>query len=33
MKENKVADITSMGMKGTYIKITHPELKAEAFEF
>ncbi len=31
MKENKIAFILNMGMKGTYIKITEPELRAEAF--
>ncbi len=30
MKENNVASIVNMGMKGTYIKILEPELKAEA---
>lgn len=30
MKENKIANIVNMGMKGTYIKILQPELKAEA---
>lgn len=30
MKEYNVANVVNMGMKGTYIKITHPELKAEA---
>ena len=30
MKEYDVAEISNMGMKGTYIKITHPELRAEA---
>lgn len=33
MKENKVATVTNMGMKGTYIKITQFELKAEAIDF
>lgn len=33
MKENKVATITNMGMKGTYIKITQFELKAESIDF
>ena len=29
MKEDNVATVVNMGMKGTYIKITHPELRAE----
>ena len=33
MKENKIANIVNMGMKGTYIKILQPELKAEAIDF
>jgi transcriptional pleiotropic repressor len=30
LKECGVATVSNMGMKGTYIKITQPELKAEA---
>jgi hypothetical protein len=30
MKEDKVAEVLNMGMRGTYIKITEPELKVEA---
>ncbi len=30
MEKYDIANIVNMGMKGTYIKITHPELKAEA---
>lgn len=30
MKLNKIADIANMGVKGMYIKIIHPVLKAEA---
>ena len=30
LKENDVAEVVSMGAKGTYIKVTQPELKAEA---
>lgn len=33
MKENNIANIVNMGMKGTYIKILNPELKAEAIDF
>ena len=33
MKENNVASVVSMGMKGTYIKILEAELKAEAIDF
>lgn len=33
MKENKIANIVNMGMKGTYIKILQSELKAEAIDF
>lgn len=33
MKIHNVAEIVNMGMKGTYIKITHPELYAEAIDF
>lgn len=33
MKENKVANVVNMGMKGTYIKILQSELKAEAIDF
>lgn len=32
MKENNVASVVSMGMKGTYIKILETELKAEAVQ-
>lgn len=32
MKENNVASVVSMGMKGTYIKILEAELKAEAMQ-
>lgn len=33
MKENKIAEINNSGAKGTHIKITHPELLAEAKSF
>lgn len=33
MKENNVASVVNMGMKGTYIKILEAELKAEAIDF
>ena len=33
MKENNIANIVNMGMKGTYIKILQSELKAEALIF
>lgn len=33
MKENNIASIVNMGMKGTYIKITEAELKAEAIDY
>jgi GTP-sensing pleiotropic transcriptional regulator CodY len=32
LKEHNIASVTNMGMKGTYIKILHPELKAEAID-
>jgi GTP-sensing pleiotropic transcriptional regulator CodY len=32
LKEHNIASVINMGMKGTYIKILHPELKAEAFD-
>jgi ribosomal protein S25 len=32
LKEHNIASVVNMGMKGTYIKILHPELKAEAFD-
>lgn len=32
LKENNIATVTNMGVKGTYIKITQPELKSEAEE-
>jgi hypothetical protein len=33
MKENNIASVINMGMKGTYIKILNPELKAEAIDY
>jgi GTP-sensing pleiotropic transcriptional regulator CodY len=33
MKENNIATIVNMGMKGTYIKILEPELKSEAINY
>ncbi len=32
LKENNIATVTNMGVKGMYIKITQPELRAEAEE-
>lgn len=32
-KEFKIATVTNMGVKGTFIKILHPALKAEAIDF
>lgn len=33
LKEHNIASVINMGMKGTYIKILQPELKAEAVDF
>lgn len=33
LKENNVAEVNSMGMKGTYIRITQSEMLAEAVDF
>ncbi len=33
MKEHNIAKVSNQGVKGTYIKITQPELKAEAIDF
>jgi ribosomal protein S25 len=33
MKENNIATIVNMGVKGTYIKILEPELKSEAINY
>lgn len=33
LKENKVAQVVNMGVKGTYLNITEPELRIEAINF
>lgn len=33
IKENNIASVINMGMKGTYIKILEPELRAEAINY